>query len=144
LEQIVAIKSFINLGLSDQLKAAFPDIIPVSRPVISRNKIMHPYWLSGFVSGEGCFSIFISKSTTHKSGLKITLSFTIGQDLRYAEFMLSIVNYLSCGYWRETKSRSVGLFVVNKVSDIGNKIIPFFENYPIQGKKLFALFKKAY
>lgn len=32
LRKILAIKASINLGLSESLKAAFPDIKPVSRP----------------------------------------------------------------------------------------------------------------
>ena len=126
LEQIVAIKSSINNDLSKQLKAAFSDIIPVSRPAILNEEVPHPYWLSGFVSGDGCFSVYISRSSSLLLGCKVTLSFTIGQDQRDAELMTSLVNYLSCGYWRETESRTVGLFVVNKVFNIGNKIIPFY------------------
>lgn len=39
LTRIVAIKASINLGLSNKLKAAFPDIIPMERPLVINQKI---------------------------------------------------------------------------------------------------------
>lgn len=39
LEKIVSIKASINLGLSDSLKAAFPNINPVSRPVTDEQRL---------------------------------------------------------------------------------------------------------
>jgi len=42
LEKIVAIKASINKGLSDELKAAFPDTIPVTRPSIVDQGIKDP------------------------------------------------------------------------------------------------------
>ena len=43
LEKIVSIKGSINLGLSSKLKAAFPNITLVERPVISNMLIQSPY-----------------------------------------------------------------------------------------------------
>lgn len=42
LEQIVNLKASINLGLSDQLPAAFPDIQPVQRPLVLNQVIKDP------------------------------------------------------------------------------------------------------
>ena len=139
LDQIVAIKASVNRGLSEKLKNSFSDIIPVPRPSILNEKVPHPYWLSGFVSGDGSFGLNISKSTTHKLGWKVTLLFTIGQDKREScaskrsleeEFMKNLANYLSCGYWTDSQSQSYGQFVVTKFSDIGNIIIPFCAPIP--------------
>ena len=61
----MAIKASINRGLSNDLKMAFPYIIPMSRPLVLDQIIKDPYWLAGFTlfflifdqkkSGEGCF-----------------------------------------------------------------------------------------
>jgi len=51
----VAIKASLNLGLSDQLTVAFPNLKPVSRPLVKDQKVPHEQWLAGFISGEGCF-----------------------------------------------------------------------------------------
>lgn len=41
LQQIVNIRASLNLGLSDVLKAAFPNTIPAARPLISKQEIPH-------------------------------------------------------------------------------------------------------
>lgn len=82
LQKIVAIRSTLNRGLSDTLKAAFPSVVPVQRPLITLQKISDPYWFSGFTSAEGCFWIYIFKSTTTKTGRAVNLTFTISQHAR--------------------------------------------------------------
>lgn len=47
----------MNKGLSCSLKAAFPNVVPVPRPLVLNKKIEDPNWLSGFVDAEGCFFI---------------------------------------------------------------------------------------
>ena len=42
LEKIVALKANLNLGLSDQLKAAFPDVVPIKRPLVVDQVIRDP------------------------------------------------------------------------------------------------------
>jgi len=42
LQEIVNIRSSINMGLSDSLKAIFPNTIPVTRPLIKIITIPHP------------------------------------------------------------------------------------------------------
>ena len=42
LHKIVAIKASMNLGLSESLKADFPDVKPVPRPVVLNQKIKNP------------------------------------------------------------------------------------------------------
>ncbi len=68
LQEIVNIRASLNLGLSNVLKSAFPDTIPVSRPLVTNqlsNKIPHPQWVSGFVTGEGCFFIKNNKRSEY-------------------------------------------------------------------------------
>jgi hypothetical protein len=42
LGEILSIKNAMNLGLTDSLQKAFPDIIPEDRPVIKDQKIKDP------------------------------------------------------------------------------------------------------
>jgi hypothetical protein len=42
LQKIVSIRASLNLGLSDSLKVAFPNIISVSRPQVELQKIPDP------------------------------------------------------------------------------------------------------
>ena len=59
LQDIVNLRAFINLGLSEDLKIAFPNTISVSRPVLEEKDrlIPHAEWVAGFTTGEGCFYI---------------------------------------------------------------------------------------
>ena len=81
LQKIVSLKASINLGLNDELKAAFPDTVPILRPLVESMKIITKakssvnyeiplttpgssqfmkvgQWMAGFVSGDGCFAKF--------------------------------------------------------------------------------------
>ena len=69
LQAIINIRASINLGLSENLKTAFPDTVPVLRPIIEKKNpiIPDPEWVAGFTTGEGCFFIENLKSKNTKS-----------------------------------------------------------------------------
>ena len=97
IHKIVSIRGSLNWGLTPTLAEAFPDIIPVVRPLIKCTEIPHPYWLIGFVEGEGCFEVCITKSRTHKTGYCVQLRLSITQDSRDIALMSSLIEYLKCG-----------------------------------------------
>ena len=76
LQKIVNIKASLNKGLSDELKAAFPDTKPVLRPEVKFSGIPDPHWLSGFVDAEGCFMISTQKSRSYKQGVQVIAKFS--------------------------------------------------------------------
>lgn len=59
LRKIVAIRPSLNLGLSPELKASFPDIVSIQSPLVKDQRITDLDWLGGFTSGEGNFLIKI-------------------------------------------------------------------------------------
>ena len=128
-----AFKSSMNLGLSDELKRDFPSVISSIVPIIDNNKIFSPEWIAGFVSGEGSFIIKISKSRNSKLGVGVQLVFQITQHLRDEKLMKNFILYFGCG--RLVKFDQKVNFIVTKFSDIIEKIIPFFNKYPIVGVK---------
>ena len=145
LKKIVAIKASINRGLSDELKAAFPHVIPVKRPIVTplagsgvKKICFDPEWLAGFTSAEGCFLVNVFRSSGHKLGFRVQLRFQLTQHARDEALMRSLIEYFGCGnvYIRE---RAVD-FIVQKSSDLDSKIIPLFNKYPIVGEK-FLNFK---
>ena len=50
--------------------------------------------------------------------------------------MKSLVNYFGCGHYKVIANHDIGEFCVTKFSDIINKIIPLFKNFPIGGVKV--------
>jgi LAGLIDADG endonuclease len=145
LRKIVAIKASLNKGLSEELKAEFPNNIPVTRPEVNLNSIKDPNWLAGFTTGEGSFLISIFKSKT-LTGYAVRLRFNLTQHSRDTQLMKSLVDYLGCGrYVTAPLGYNHGEFIVSNLSDITKIIIPFFKKYPIKGNKSrdFSDFCKA-
>jgi len=134
-KKLVAIKASLNTGLSDKLKESWPDIIPAPRPLLPLKTINDPYWIAGFVNAEGCFSIDIVKSSGNKLGFQIRLRFRITQHIRDELLMQSFADNLNCGFIEKYPKGNAVNYCVLKFSDITDKIIPFFKQYPIVGKK---------
>jgi len=72
LQKIVNIRASLNKGWATTtvLKIAFPNSIPFSiLPVPVNNTKLHPQWIAGFTSGDGCFKISIRESKPYKATL---------------------------------------------------------------------------
>ena len=82
LQEIINIKSSMNLGLSDELKLNFINTVPVQRPTIKTINIPDFNLISGFVSGEGNFFVDIFKSSSNKIGYQVKLRFSVTQHKR--------------------------------------------------------------
>ena len=88
--KIVNIKASLNLGLSNDLKKAFPNAVPVSRLDYLYKGIIEPSWLAGFATGESNFFIAVQKS--------YLLVFSIAQHTRDLLLLESFVNFLASGF----------------------------------------------
>lgn len=133
LRKFIAIRASMNKGLSDKLKASFPDIVPVPRPLVEDCTIPHPFWLAGFATAEGCFLINMIRSSAYRVGFQVRLVFTISQHTRDKQLMTSLTKYWDCGYIYDNRG-AVDL-VISRFKDLDNKILPFFKKYPILGVK---------
>ena len=128
----------MNWGLSDVLKKAFPVIAPVLRPEVELPSQISSQWLgggAGFINGEGCFYILTSKSKLHKTGTSVQLQFSITQHSRDEKLMLKLKDFLKCGFLKYSKNQPLVIFVVTRLSDIQNIIVPFLEKNTLQGIK---------
>jgi len=135
LKEIVSIKASLNKGLSEELKVAFPNVIPVLRPIVLSQEIKDPYWLSGFINAEGSFYIVFSKSLNSALREKVTVRFSIAQHSRDEALIRSIIEYLGCGnVYTRSGGRAVD-FKITSLDNLINKLIPFFEMYPMIGSK---------
>ena len=143
--QILAIKSSMNKGLSEELQLVFPEISSVKRPLLVDRNVKDPNWLAGFTSGEGCFLVYIRNSSTTKLGKSITLKFSIAQHSRDTELLKNFIAIFDCGRIELKLDRSAVYFVVTNLKDITDKVIPFFEKYSIKGVKYsdYEDFKKV-
>jgi heme/copper-type cytochrome/quinol oxidase subunit 3 len=143
LNKILSCKASINKGLSKSLLDIFPGITPATRNFIVSTKDFNPFWVAGFVDGEGCF--YVKTSKIHL-GYKVSPYFYIAQHIRDIGLLENLVIYLNCGLVETVKTRlTQSTYVVYKSYDITHKIIPFFEKYSLRGNKLldFYDFKKV-
>lgn len=140
LEQILALKCNLNKGLSDELKEAFPHIVPVNRPEYEFKGIPHPFWISGFASGDSSFCVSIENSR-NKIGKRIRLIFGTHLHIRDKELLIGLGNYFKSSdksvNIQCSESKKTALLQIKNSSDIENRIIPFFIKYPILGSKSF-------
>lgn len=135
LAKIINIKASMYKGLNIELQDAFPNAVPVLISTLDSPANIEPDWLAGFVSGEGCFSIQVGKSAETKTGFRAWSRFQITQHKRDEELMKRLYECLNCGSYYSGSNSEVGNYIVSKLSDITEKIIPFFEKHPILGVK---------
>ncbi|OGY44162.1 MAG: hypothetical protein A3B89_01890 [Candidatus Buchananbacteria bacterium RIFCSPHIGHO2_02_FULL_40_13] len=113
-----------------------------------RPKNINPWYITGFVEGEGTFHIAIYRDPKMKYGIKIIPEFHINQSYLRQETLQQIKTYFKCGYIKhnhKTNDRDDTLvYVVRNRNDLMQKIIPFFEKYPMLSKKQesFLIFKQ--
>ena len=134
--KIVNIKASLNLGLSNDLKKAFPNTVPLNRLEYIFNGFIEPSWLAGFATGESNFFISLQKSKT-KSGLAVSLRFSISQHSRDFLLLKNFITFFGCGYVVKYQNRPLCEFIVTKIDNILEHIIPYFEKHPVLGSKHF-------
>lgn len=136
IQKIVNIRALLNTGLSESLKEAFPNTEPVSISELNSipQKKFNLDWMAGFCTGESNFFITVQKSKT-KSGLAVSLRFSVAQHSRDLLLLESFVDFFGCGYTVNYKNRLICEYIVTKIDDITEVIIPFFEEHNILGSK---------
>jgi hypothetical protein len=119
----------INRGVSKTIQQYFTNIIGVERPSIILPLNLNPFWISGFVAGDGSFNLGIRNTG------QIYFNFNIAQHIRDLALMNLIFNYLGCGsvYARPDSNRCD--FVIQHFKNIFDIIIPHFKNYPLNNIK---------
>ena len=144
LNKIMSIKAVLNnQETSDSLNLAFPNIEPILRPDIKNREIKSLHWLAGFTDAEGCFFVALKKSPGSKLGETVWLRFILTQHARDEKFLKSLISTLNCG--RYIPKPGYGEFIVEKFTDVFDKVIPIFEQFKLHGikSKNYEDFKKV-
>lgn len=133
LDKILSIKSVLNKGLSEKLKAAFPNVKAIDKPVLEVVDIaLNPYYVSGFSEGEACFSVYISSKTN-----QINAIYVIELHKRDISLLQSIQKFFKgAGFVNTSSTRKSARFYISRTADLVNKVLPLFDVYQLQGNKL--------
>lgn len=117
-------------------------------------------WITGFVDGEGCFSIHfvkqanrIEKTRTRKGykiGYQIAHDFVVVQGAKSLNSLKKLKNFFGVGRIHinrrhDNHKEDLYRYSVGKREDLINVIIPFFEKYSLRTSKKrdFEMFKKC-
>ena len=91
-------------------------------------------WIVGFVDGEGCFHVGISKHSGMTTGFQVLPEFTVVQHERDIQVLFALKQYFGCGVVRKNHDARQ-CFRVRKLEDLREKIIPFFRKHPLKTRK---------
>ena len=93
------------------------------------------YYLLGFTDAEGCFSVSLKKENTARFGWALDPLFQITQHKCNREVLEMFQKELKCGRIIEKSGQPDCLvFLVDNRRQLVEKIIPFFEKYPLLTK----------
>ena len=103
-------------------------------------------WITGFVDGEGCFSIHVVKQPHrhirrgYKTGFQVAHQFVVTQGAKSIECLQMMqeffgVGRLHCNRRYDNHREHLYQFVVSKRSDLMETIIPFFQQYQLRTSK---------
>ena len=124
--------------------------IPVKTGRRDEPSKLDPNYIVGFVDGEGCFCVSISKSKTAKRRIEVRPEFEIELRADDLPILERIQHTLGCGriyhlnYERYGWSPHVK-YKVSSNKELKDKIVPFFEEHPLQAVKAknFKIFAKV-
>ena len=130
------ISSFFNQFYSHRF---YTTVVQLSEKQIRFND----WFLTGFVDGEGCFSIDIAKSKVYKTGWQIKLRFSIGLHKKDQAILEYIQIYLGVGHIYKQGLNSVR-FVIQSIEDL-TKITEHLDLFPLftEKRRDYELFKIA-
>ena len=120
----------------------FEDLIDPKLLPRRRKELM--YYLSGFADGESCFNISLKRQKTARFGWVLDPVFHVTQH-RDNRIVLEIFKrILLCGRIIEKHGQKGTLqFMVDNRRQLIEKVIPFFERYPLIVKRTdFIIFKE--
>ncbi len=98
-------------------------------------KTLQPWFVTGLVDGEGCFLVSFTLRKRLKIGIETRPSFSISLNRRDLALIKNIHAFFGCGGVRYSRSDRTYKYEVHSVKDLITKILPHFEQYPLQGDK---------
>jgi len=102
-----------------------------------------PEYISGYVDGEGCFTVTFNKRAKAKLGWELRPSFSVSQNEDRRQVLDIIREYFGCGSIRRDFADKTVKFEIRDHNDLVSKVIPHFEQFPLLSKKHkdFELFR---
>jgi hypothetical protein len=94
-----------------------------------------PSYISGYVDGEGCFTVSFSRRSTLRAGWEVRPSFSVSQNADRSQVLRLMLEYFGCGTIRPDRSDNTVKYEVRGIDDLVTRIVPHFEKYPLMSDK---------
>ncbi len=94
-----------------------------------------PSYLSGYVDGEGCFTVSISPRPTMVVGWEVRPSLSVSQNSDRSEVLLLMQEHFGCGTVRPDRSDKTLKWEVRSLPVLIARIVPHFKTYPLLSSK---------
>jgi hypothetical protein len=94
-----------------------------------------PSYISGYVDGEGCFTVSISPRPTLHVGWEVRPSVSVSQNGDRSEVLLDIQRYFGCGTLRPDRSDRTLKWEVRSLPLLLERVVPHFRRYPLRSGK---------
>ena len=111
----------------------------ISRKGLSRKEL--GFFLAGFVEGEGSFNVSLRRKADYKVSWQVIMSFNVSQKDPTLLYLLK--KQLGCGIIKVRKIDNLYSFDTTNPKDIIQKVIPYFQKYPVQSiskQRNFSIF----
>jgi hypothetical protein len=92
-------------------------------------------YISGYVDGEGCFNISLSRRPTLNVGWEVRPSLSVSQNGDRAEVLTLLQAYFGCGTIRPDRSDKTLKWETRSLLPIMDRILPHFRRHPLLSSK---------
>jgi hypothetical protein len=99
-----------------------------------------PWWIVGFVDGEGCFAASIVRNHVCRLGWQVQPEFSVTQSERSLSSRNLVRQFFACGtiirnQRHDNHREAMYRFSVRRGADLRARIVPFFESHPLRTAK---------
>jgi len=104
-----------------------------------------PSYISGYIDGEGCFTVSIAPRRTLVVGWEVRPSVSVSQNADRSQVLLEIQRYFDCGTLRPDRSDQTLKWEVRSLPLLLARVIPHFLRFPLLSAKQrdFELFNEV-
>ncbi|MEO0248114.1 MAG: LAGLIDADG family homing endonuclease [candidate division WOR-3 bacterium] len=96
-------------------------------------------YLAGFADGEGCFYVGIHPTSNVSLGLQVIPEFHVSQNGERISVLRLFADAFGCGVIKKNASvkshDKTWVFVVKRHNDLYEKVLPFFQRFPLRSEK---------
>lgn len=138
-------KRLISWEVRGKLKIPLDPVTTESEKMRSNYKIesnarsfaesINPFYVSGYIDGEGCFSVSFSPRKKLLVGWEVRPSFSVSQNYDRSEVIDKLIEFFGCGSIRPDRSDQTLKYEVRSITELVENVIPHFQKYPLKSSK---------